>query len=52
MLSDSEYTRILPTPAVFRAPALPSVLVIDPQATPIEAVHVKEQHREMVRVYR
>ena len=52
ILSDLEYSRINPRPNVFQAPAWPGALVINPNATAIEAVHAKEQHRETVRVYR
>ena len=41
LLPDLEYFRNNPTPTIFRAPAWSSALVIDPLATPIEAVHAK-----------
>ena len=52
ILADLEYARIIPTPTQFQAPAWPGTLVITPTATPVEAVHEKERHREQVRVYR
>lgn len=52
ILLNLEYSRINLTPTIFQAPTLPGTLVIDPMATAIEAVHAKEYHHEMVRVYR
>ena len=52
LLTDLEYSRIIPTPTRFRAPAWPGALTIAANATPIEAVHAKELHREQIRVYR
>ena len=52
ILSDPEYARIVPTPAAFRVPVWPGALLIDANATPIEAVRAKEHHREMIHIYR
>ena len=41
ILADLEYSRIIPTPTQFQAPAWPGALVIDPAATAVEAMHEK-----------
>ena len=52
ILADLEYMKIVPRPDRFDAPTWPGELVIDASATPVEAVHEKEKHRELMRVYR
>ena len=52
ILADQEYLRIIPTPTQFQAPTWSGALVIDPDATTIDAVHEKEGHKDLMSVYR
>ena len=52
ILSDPEYQRISPPPTRFQAPTWPGTLTIDAAAAPVAAMHLKEVHRESIRVYR
>lgn len=52
VLSDAEYARITPTPAAFVAPNFPGALVIDPNLTAMQAVQVRETHKEDIALYR
>ena len=51
-LLDIEFARINPTPTPFKAPTWPGTLTINPAATAVKDVHVKETHHEKMRVYR
>ena len=52
ILTDEEYARISPTPTPFKAPLCPGTLQIDATATPTEAIHAREVHKEKIRLYR
>ena len=49
VLTDVEYATVPPTP--FAAPAFPGPLVIDPNATQVEALNRREEHNEQKRAY-
>ena len=50
ILTDSEYAQIVHT--AFVAPVFPGVLHIDPLATIVESVNLKESHKENTRIFR
>ena len=52
LLTDAEYTRINPTSDPFVTPNFPAALVIIPNLASVEAVNVKESHKEAMRIYR
>ena len=51
VLSDVEYARINPTPPPFNAPGFPATLTIPPTATQVEALDLREKHKEAKRLY-
>ena len=52
VLTDPEYARIVPTPDPFVAPTFPGTLHINPAATIVESVNLKETHKEQTRIFR
>ena len=52
VLSDAEYANITPPPAPFTAPVFPAALTVPANATPVEAVNLREVHKENTRLYR
>ena len=49
VLTDAEYTTISPIP--FVSPAFPGPLVIDPETTQVQALNLRELHKEQRRRY-
>ena len=51
ILTDVEYARITPAPPPFIAPGFPANLIIPAQATQVEAMELRENHKESKRLF-